>query len=113
MVDFWASWCIPCKRSFPWLNSVHTKYQEQGLAVVGVNVDEEQQDAERFLSENPANFPIIYDTEGKYAKHYELKAMPSSLVFDRDGVLIAQHHGFKSEEIPKYEAILNSALRSS
>ncbi len=110
MVDFWASWCIPCKRSFPWLNDLNKKYQDQGLVLLGVNVDENAADAKAFLEETPANFEIMYDPNGHLATEYKLKAMPSSLVFNREGILIAHHHGFKSKLTAKYEEVLRSLL---
>ena len=110
MVDFWASWCIPCKRSFPWLNKINQTYKQSGLSVLGVNLDENREDADEFLNKVPAEFEIIFDPQGQHASYYELKAMPSSFIFDREGKLVAQHSGFKSEKIPEYEQKLKSLL---
>ena len=63
-VDFWASWCTPCRRSFPWMNDMMARYSDQGFVIVGVNVDRERDLAEEFLAETPAGFPIVYDPEG-------------------------------------------------
>ena len=95
LVDFWASWCAPCRQSFPWLNSIQSRYRERGLVVIGVNVDRERAEADRFLREVPARFPIVYDPAGTLATKYQLLGMPSSFVFGPDGQLLSTHVGFK------------------
>lgn len=95
LVDFWASWCTPCRHSFPWLNALQERYQERGLVVLGVNVDRERAEADRFLREVPAQFPILYDPAGAIAAKYQLLGMPSSFVFGPDGQLLSTHVGFK------------------
>jgi thiol-disulfide isomerase/thioredoxin len=98
LVDFWASWCTPCRHSFPWLDSLQQRYEDQGLVVLGVNVDRERTEAERFLRDTPVQFPILYDPEGRLAAKYELLGMPSSFVFGPDGKLLTTHVGFKTGE---------------
>lgn len=110
VLDFWASWCGPCRRSFPWLNAMHSKYEERGLVVIGVNLDASREDAAEFLEEYPANFRIHFDTDAALAVAYGVEAMPSSYVIGRDGELRATHHGFKVKEQSEYEAILTEAL---
>jgi cytochrome c biogenesis protein CcmG/thiol:disulfide interchange protein DsbE len=110
VVDFWASWCVPCRRSFPWLNDMHAKYAEQGLVVIGVNVDANQKDAAAFLEDYPAAFSIHYDTQAIMAKEFGVEAMPSSFVIGRDGQIKARHLGFKVKRQDEYEAILVDAL---
>ena len=111
VLDFWASWCVPCRRSFPWLNAMHEKYADQGLAIVGVNLDMERADAERFLVEYPARFTILYDENQELARQFEVVAMPSSYVIGRSGEVIARHMGFKVKEQDEYESIIVEALR--
>ena len=110
VVDFWASWCVPCRRSFPWLNDMHATYAEQGLVVIGVNMDANQKDAAVFLEDYPAAFKIHYDTEAILAKEFGVEAMPSSFVIGRDGQITARHLGFKVKRQDEYEAILVDAL---
>jgi thiol-disulfide isomerase/thioredoxin len=110
VVDFWASWCVPCRRSIPWLNQMRAKYGDRGLVIIGVNVDKDRRDAERFLQEVPAQFGIVYDSDGKLATHYEVEGMPSSYVFDRNGELAARHLGFQNANRPEYEALLGRLL---
>ena len=81
-VDFWASWCGPCRRSFPWMNELQQKYGERGLTIVGVNVDKRRPDAQRFLAQTPATFTIVYDESGKTPAAYAVKGMPSSYLID-------------------------------
>ncbi len=109
-VDFWASWCIPCKKSFPWMNEMHQKYKDQGLKIIAVNVDEESTDADKFLADIPAEFTILRDPEGKLAKQYKLVGMPTSLIFDTQGKLVSRHVGFKKSKIESYEAAIKELL---
>lgn len=110
VLDFWASWCVPCRRSFPWLNTMHEKYADEGLAIIGVNLDMERADAERFLEEYPARFTILYDENKQLARQFDVVAMPSSYVIGRDGKVIARHMGFKVKQQDEYEAIIVEAL---
>lgn len=110
MVDFWASWCTPCRKSFPWLNQMNAAKSAGGLVIIGVNVDEDAADAAKFLEKYPAEFEVVYDPKGDYAKHYKVPAMPTSLIFDREGQLVTQHAGFKLNKVQEYEAAIDKAL---
>lgn len=110
-LDFWASWCAPCRRSFPWMNDMLARYADAGLAVVSVNVDAERKLADEFLAETPANFPVIYDPEGKLAAQWQLVGMPSSYLIGPDGNVISRHVGFRSESPEKYEAEIRRLLK--
>jgi len=111
VVDFWASWCVPCRRSFPWLIEMQEKYGEDGLLVIGINMDEDDTAAEDFLEKYPVNFRIVRDPDGVLAREYDVIAMPSSYVIDRDGEIAAQHLGFKVAREPQYEALLVQLLQ--
>ena len=113
VLDFWASWCVPCRRSFPWLNAMHGKYAEQGLVIVGVNLDMERGDAARFLADYPAAFTIVYDENKELARQFDVVAMPSSYVIGRDGQIAARHMGFKVKQQDEYEALIVEALQAS
>lgn len=112
VVDFWASWCVPCRRSIPWLNQMQAKYGGQGLVVIGVNVDAERPLAERFLVETPASFRIVYDAEGRLPKEYGVQGMPTSFVFDRSGKLAGKHIGFQNARREEYERLLVKTLNA-
>ena len=112
VLDFWASWCVPCRRSFPWLNQMQQKYGEEGLVVVGVNMDASADDAQAFLDDFPAKFKIIYDQDGVLARQFDVVAMPSSYVIDRNGDIVANHLGFKVKKQDEYELLIKETLHS-
>lgn len=97
-LDFWASWCAPCRAAFKWLNEAQEKYANQGLVVIAINVDTDKALAKRFLEEHPVNFRIGYDTDGVIAGSYQLKGMPSSFLIDRNGQLRTTHVGFRAKD---------------
>jgi len=109
-VDFWASWCVPCRHSFPWLNQMQERYGEDGFKVIGINVDKEKAHAEKFLERVPASFDIAYDPEGEVADLYSLKVMPSSYLIDRDGNLVHAHKGFKTSDGSRMEEMIRKLL---
>lgn len=111
VVDFWASWCTPCRRSIPWLNQMRAKYGDRGLVVIGVNVDKEGEDAARFLREVPIDFDVVYDPEGALAARFGVEGMPSTYVYSRDGDLVARHLGFQNSKRSEYEALLGRLLQ--
>lgn len=113
VVDFWASWCVPCRRSFPWLDAMQRKYADEGLVVIGVNEDNAAEEAEVFLENVPVSFRIIRDEDGEIAREYDLIAMPSTYVFGRDGEVAARHLGFKTAKQDEYEALLRQLLDSA
>jgi cytochrome c biogenesis protein CcmG/thiol:disulfide interchange protein DsbE len=96
-VDFWASWCTPCRRSFPWMNAMHRLYGGKGLAIVAINVDKKRVDADRFLAETPAEFTVLYDAQGATPAAYAVKGMPSSYLIDANGNVAAIEIGFRDE----------------
>lgn len=111
-LDFWASWCGPCKLSFPWMNALQSKYGAQGLQVVAINLDTKQEDALEFLKTTPGNFHIAYDPKGVMPRQYEIKGMPSSILIDRDGKILAQHAGFNDASKAKIEQAIVASLGS-
>ncbi|MGH8497889.1 MAG: TlpA family protein disulfide reductase, partial [Methylococcales bacterium] len=98
-LDFWASWCPPCAKSFSFLNTVHEEFHPRGLKIIGVNMDEEPDDARAFLEDYPAQFEVRADAGATCAKLFDVKAMPSSYLIDRNGVIRHIHLGFRAGEI--------------
>jgi cytochrome c biogenesis protein CcmG, thiol:disulfide interchange protein DsbE len=96
-VDFWASWCGPCKRSFPWMNELQEKFGARGFAVVAVNVDRRREDARRFLDAVPARFTVVYDPEGRTPAAYAVPGMPTSYLVDARGNVVFVEQGFRDE----------------
>jgi thiol-disulfide isomerase/thioredoxin len=114
VVDFWASWCKPCRQSIPWLNDLRNRYGGQGLIVVGVNVDANRSDAEKFQRDVPIGFDVLYDPQGRLAGQFGLQGMPSTFVFDREGKLAHTLVGYREARRADHEtAILNLLKRKS
>ncbi len=109
-VDFWASWCGPCAKSFPFLNEMHEQLKGQGLQIVGVNLDENADDAKTFLAKYPASFTVVADVSKQCAKDFEVKAMPSSYLIDRKGVVHHVHLGFKPGEAKELKVLVEKLL---
>jgi len=112
-LDFWASWCGPCKQSFPWMNAMQEKYRAQGLEVIAINLDENNPDAQKFLASVPAKFTIGFDTKGATPESYGVKGMPTSYLIGRDGKVIFQHMGFNAADKDKLEQKIQSNLSST
>ncbi len=103
-LDFWASWCAPCRTSFPLLNKLHEKLKAQGFEVIAINQDEDKTNAEKFLKEIPVSFTVLQDATGAWSEKYAIESMPTSYVLDRQGVIQKIHHGFASDDIKDIEA---------
>jgi thiol-disulfide isomerase/thioredoxin len=112
-LDFWASWCGPCRQSFPWMAEMHRRHAAQGLAVVAVNLDTRMADAQAFLKSVPAPFRIAYDPKGQTPREYAIKAMPTSLLIGRDGRVRLIHAGFRPSDTAALEAAILEALKES
>ena len=97
-VDFWASWCAPCRKAFPFLNALDAELGQRGLQVVGVNVDEDPLSARKFLERVPARFRVGQDQGGRCPRAFGVQAMPSSYLIDRSGVVRYVHLGFRPED---------------
>ena len=109
-VDFWASWCTPCRKSFPWLSDIAQQYRTRNFVVIAVNVDHEHQLAQQFLHSTPANFPVIYDPHGDIAASYKIVGMPSAVLIDRSGRVRFRHDGFSLKKRDEYEAHVQTLL---
>ena len=110
LVDFWASWCVPCGESFPWMAAMQEKYAARGLVIVAINLDQERAAADRFLGAHPHNFEYIFDPEGRLAEAHALEVMPTSILFDRAGRAVFRHSGFHIEKAAEYESHIVAAL---
>ena len=110
LVDFWASWCEPCRQALPWLNAMQKKYGDQGLQVVMVNLDRDPAAAAKMAADIDAGIRQFLDPAGELATRYELEGMPSSFLYDRSGELISNHVGFLKADGPKREKSIGAAL---
>jgi|SRR3984885_1111902 cytochrome c biogenesis protein CcmG/thiol:disulfide interchange protein DsbE len=93
-LDFWASWCAPCRESFPFMNRLQKELGPHGLVVIGVNVDRNRADAQQFLRNHPAEFRIVYDPKGELPERFGVRGMPTSFLIDRTGHTTSRHEGF-------------------
>lgn len=109
-LDFWASWCGPCRQSFPWMNEMQAKYGARGLQIVGINVDAKSADAKTFLAATPARFAIAFDPQGATPRQYGIKGMPSSVLIGPDGKVLLEHSGFRDADRAELEAKIQAAL---
>jgi thiol-disulfide isomerase/thioredoxin len=112
-VDFWASWCGPCRQSFPWMNQLQEKYRAKGLKVIAINVDARNDDARKFLVQNPAAFTVAFDSKGATPASYGVKGMPTSFLVGRDGKVLFRHQGFNLAEKDKIENDIKAALEAT
>lgn len=111
LLDFWASWCAPCRKSFPWMNAMQKKYGDQGFTVIAVNLDMEKELAAQFLKQTPAQFRLEYDPKGDLATKLNVEAMPSSFLLDRKGNIVQQHAGFREAQLDTREQEIKKLLQ--
>ncbi len=111
-LDFWASWCDPCRKSFPWMNEIHARYDNSQFIIIAVNLDAKKSDAEKFLQNVPADFSIVFDPKGIVAEKYQIKAMPSSYLIDKKGNLVFAHKGYRKSDTPKIEEKIRKLINS-
>ncbi len=111
LVDFWASWCNPCKASFPAMEQLLERHGKDGLVIVAVNLDDKRADMEAFLKKNPVSFIVVRDAEKKLVSAVNIGSMPTSFLLDRAGKIRAVHNGFHGEEtMNKYEQEITQLL---
>ncbi|MDH3327073.1 MAG: TlpA family protein disulfide reductase [Gammaproteobacteria bacterium] len=110
-VDFWASWCAPCRKSFPWMNNMHARYKAKGLKIIAISLDSDRKVTKKFLRDNPALFTVAYDSDGKVADKYGVQVMPTSYLIGRNGELLATHKGFRKKHADAIEAEIKKALK--
>jgi len=109
-VDFWASWCVPCRISMPALDALQKKHASEGFAVIGINKDATTGDAERFLKRVPVGFTLVADASDEAARAFDVKTMPSGYLVDRKGVVRHVHRGFTKETAAALEAEVGKLL---
>lgn len=109
-LDFWASWCAPCRISLPMLEDLHQRLHGEDFTVIALNLDDDPEAAMRFLRKLPVSFPVAWDDAGTVARSYALQAMPSSYLIDRDGTVHAVHHGFRKSRFAAIERQIMALL---
>jgi len=111
LINFWASWCGPCRQEMPLLDELHSKYEPLGFTMLGVNVEEDSSVAQLMLSELNVNFPILFDTENSVSESYAVDAMPTTIIIDRDGKVQYIHRGYKPGDEHKYQDAIRRIIR--
>ena len=111
MINFWASWCGPCRQEMPLLDQLYTRYNPLGFTILGINVEEDSKLAEKLLEEIPVNFPILFDTENAVSEKYNVVAMPSTIMVDRDGNMRYLHLGYMPGYEVDYETQIKELIR--
>jgi thiol-disulfide isomerase/thioredoxin len=111
MINFWASWCGPCRQEFPALDQIYGKYKPMGFTLVAINVESEKADAEKFLGATPVSFPILFDPDNTVSGKYGVSAMPTTVLVDRQGRVRWQHRAYKPGDEAKYIEQIRAALR--
>lgn len=111
LINFWASWCGPCRQEMPLLDRLHHRYEDTGFAVLGINVEGLVAPAQEIVDSTNVTFPIVIDDGQKVSEMYNLEAMPSTFVVDRDGVVRYIHRGYKPGDEAKYVEIVKQLIR--
>ena len=111
MLNFWASWCGPCRQEMPLLESIYRKYNKMGFTMIGVNVEPDSNAANNWLKATPVSFPILYDRDSKVSKLYDVAGMPSTVIIDRNGKLRVLHRGYKPGDENEYLDSIRTLIR--
>lgn len=111
MINFWATWCGPCRQEMPLLDELYTRYQRVGFNLLGVNIDDDSRRAMKMIDELGVNFPVLFDARKEVSKLYEVEAMPVTVLVDREGNVRHVHHGYKPGYEEKYLDQIRSLLR--
>lgn len=111
LINFWASWCGPCREELPHLETLQQEYADLGFTILAVNVDEDPSKADILLNDIPVSFPVLFDVNDDVSKLYKVKAMPTTVIVDRDGNQRLLHHGYKSGDEVKYKQAVKALLR--
>jgi peroxiredoxin len=111
MINFWASWCGPCRQEMPLLESIYKKYSRMGFTMIGVNVEPDSKAANEWLKATPVSFPILYDRDSKVSKLYNVAGMPSTVIIDRNGNLRKLHRGYQPGDENEYLDSIRALIR--
>lgn len=110
LLDFWASWCIPCRTSFPAIDALQKELHDRGFTALAINVDEERKSADAFLARRPHTLTVVFDPQGRAAAAFRLQGMPSTVLLDREGTVRVTHMGYTEKTIAQYRAEILALL---
>lgn len=111
MINFWATWCGPCRQEMPLLDELYSRYHKVGFSLLGVNIDDDSSKAMQMVEELGVSFPVLFDEQKQVSKLYEVEAMPVTVLVDREGTVRHVHHGYKPGYEQKYLTEIRSLLR--
>ncbi|ACL71644.1 peroxiredoxin-like protein [Thioalkalivibrio sulfidiphilus HL-EbGr7] len=111
LLNFWATWCAPCRQEMPPLNALHERYQRLGFVVLGVSIDDDPRVAARMAQQLSVSYPILFDTDKRISRLYEVRAMPSTYLIDRDGRVRHVHLGYRDGYIEMYQQQVRELLQ--
>jgi len=111
MINFWATWCGPCRQEMPHLEALHQRYSGLGFTILGINVEEDSSLSGKFLAETPVTFPVLFDPANGVSELYDVVAMPSTVIVDRKGNMRFIHHGYKPGFENEYQSQIRALLR--
>lgn len=111
MLNFWASWCGPCRKEMPLLDEMYQRYNKAGFELYGVNVEQSTADAEKLLKDLGTSFPILWDSDSKVSKLYQVNAMPTTIMIDKDGQVRYVNRGYKAGDEEKYREQIRELIR--
>lgn len=111
MINFWASWCGPCRQEMPLLEALYQRYSALGFELLGVNVEQDVDDAKRWLADTDVSFPVLLDPTNQLTRMYDVKAMPSTVLVDRDGNVRHLHKGYKPGDENTYQDLVRALIR--
>ena len=111
MINFWATWCGPCRQEMPLLEGIYRKYKPMGFTMIGVNVEPDSAEAAKWLKATPVTFPILFDTKSEVSKLYAVQSMPSTVIIDRKGNLRWLHRGYKAGDENEYLNQIRALVR--
>lgn len=111
LVDFWASWCGPCKEALPHYGKLYEKYKDKGLVVIGINADDDLAERDAFLKSTPVRFPLFFDQDKSAVGDFQVKALPTLYVFDKKLKPVAMHRGFDAKDTQALEKQIQELLK--
>lgn len=111
MLNFWASWCAPCREEFPLMDDLLKRYEALGFTIVAVNIDQRRELADKMLAQLNPSFTVVFDTENKVSQRYQLEAMPSTFFLDRKGNIRFAHKGYRAGDESKYEDFIRTLIK--
>ena len=111
LVNFWATWCGPCRQEMPLLDQIYQRYKGLGFTLLAVNVEEDSAGADQWLRQTPVTFPVLFDTKNQVSKLYDVTAMPSTVIVDRKGQVRFVHYGYKPGTESEYQDQIRTLIR--